>query len=170
MSFSLYDVTVGTYTQILDSIDGVLAKAEEHFSDTDLNDVLDVQLIEDMLPFRFQVISVAHHSIGALRGATNGEFGPPRVTEQDFKGLQGLVKDARSGIDEFSADDVNSLLGKDVVFRMGSMSIPFSAEGFLLSFSLPNFYFHATTTYDILRMKGVNLGKRDFLGTLKVKT
>lgn len=170
MSFSLYDVTVGTYRQILDSIDGVLAKGAAHFSDNDLNDVLNVQLIEDMLPFRFQVISVAHHSIGALRGVTKGEFGPPRVTEQDYSGLQELVKDARAGLDEFSVDDVNSLLGKDVMFRMGSMSIPFTAEGFLLSFSLPNFYFHATTTYDILRMKGVNLGKRDFLGTMQVKT
>jgi hypothetical protein len=47
--------------------------------------------------------------------------------------------------------------------------MPFTAEGFLLSFSLPNFYFHATTAYDILRTKGAPLGKRDFLGALRMK-
>ena len=170
MSFSLYDVTVGTYRQILDSIDGVLAKGANHFSDSELNDVISIRLREDMLPFTFQVISVAHHSLGALRGASKGEFGPPRVSEHDYSGLQELVKEAYAGLDEFSEDDVNSLIGKDVVFRMGDMSIPFTAEGFLLSFSLPNFYFHATTTYDILRMSGVRLGKRDFLGQLRVKS
>jgi hypothetical protein len=48
------------------------------------------------------------------------------------------------------------------------MKLPFMAEGFLLSFSLPNFYFHATTAYDILRTKGVPLGKRDYLGKLRL--
>jgi len=49
------------------------------------------------------------------------------------------------------------------------MRQPFTAEGFLLSFSLPNFYFHATTAYDILRAKGVPLGKGDFMGALRLK-
>ena len=49
---------------------------------------------------------------------------------------------------------------------MGSTKIPFTAQNFALSFSLPNFYFHATTAYDILRMKGVKLGKMDFLGAM----
>ncbi len=48
------------------------------------------------------------------------------------------------------------------------MKLPFKAEGFLLSFSLPNFHFHATTAYDILRMKGVPLGKRDYLGKMRI--
>jgi hypothetical protein len=52
---------------------------------------------------------------------------------------------------------------------MGDFKIPFVAEGFLMSFSLPNLYFHSATTYDILRMKGVPLGKRDFMGQLRMK-
>jgi uncharacterized protein len=56
------------------------------------------------------------------------------------------------------------------VFQLGERKLPFTAEGFLLSFSLPNFYFHATTAYDILRMKGVSLGKRNFLGQLRMKS
>ena len=55
-----------------------------------------------------------------------------------------------------------------VIFSMGDRKIPFKAEGFLMSFSLPNFHFHATTAYDILRQKGVPLGKRDDLGRLRI--
>ena len=66
--------------------------------------------------------------------------------------------------------DVNALDGKDIIFQIRDTKMPFTAENFLLSFSLPNFYFHATTAYDILRTKGVPLGKRDFLGRMRMKT
>ncbi len=57
-----------------------------------------------------------------------------------------------------------------MVFKLGKNELPFTNRNFLLSFSLPNFYFHATTAYDILRMLGVPLGKRDFLGNMKIGT
>ncbi|HAC35243.1 MAG TPA: DUF1993 domain-containing protein, partial [Gammaproteobacteria bacterium] len=53
-------------------------------------------------------------------------------------------------------------------FAAGDMKLPFTTEGYVTSFAMPNFYFHATTTYDILRMKGVPLGKMDFLGQLQL--
>ncbi len=55
-----------------------------------------------------------------------------------------------------------------MVFKLSDSEVPFTTTNFLLSFSLPNFYFHATTTYDILRMHGVPLGKFDYLGALRV--
>jgi hypothetical protein len=57
-----------------------------------------------------------------------------------------------------------------VTFQFRDFKLPFTAENFLLSFSLPNFHFHATTAYDILRMKGVPLGKPDYMGQLRLKT
>jgi hypothetical protein len=66
--------------------------------------------------------------------------------------------------------EVNGLAGKDVTFQIRDFKLPFTAENFFLSFSLPNFHFHATTGYDILRMKGVPLGKRDYMGNLRLKT
>lgn len=170
MSFSLYDATVRTYQQILGSTLGFMSKGKSHFevSGNGLSDILDVRLIDDMLPFRFQVLSVAHHSLGALKGALKGEFGPPTPTELDYDGLISLVEDSLSGVNDFSEDEVNGLAGKSMFFKMGGMEIPFTAESFLMSFSLPNFYFHASTTYDILRMKGVQIGKRDFLGQLRI--
>ena len=56
------------------------------------------------------------------------------------------------------------------MFQAGERKLPFTAEGFLMSFSLPNFYFHATTAYGILRHKGVPLGKRDFMGRMRMKS
>jgi uncharacterized protein len=87
----------------------------------------------------------------------------------DYAGLQAQVKDARDELAALTPDAVNSLVGRDVTFKLGDRALPFTAEGFLMSFSLPNFFFHATTAYDILRNKGVPLGKRDFIGRLKLK-
>ena len=90
--------------------------------------------------------------------------------DQDYAGLQKLVAEARAEIDARRLRPrVNALEGKDVVFQMGDFKMPFTAEGFLMSFSLPNLHFHATTAYDILRLKGVPLGKRDFMGPPRLK-
>ena len=85
-------------------------------------------------------------------------------------GLQGLVTETREMLSALTPEMVNALGGKDVIFQLGEHKLPFTAEGFLMSFSLPNFYFHATTAYDILRTNGVPLGKRDFMGRLKMKS
>ena len=166
MSTSLYDATVGTYQQILPAVEGVLEKGRAHCEENgiDLDDVVGMQLIDDMLPFRFQVISVSHHSLGALKGVEAGVFSPPPSLDLDYAGLQGLVADAREGVAAYSREQVEGFEGNPMEFRMGSLVMPFKAEDFLLTFSLPNFYFHATTTYDMLRMKGTQIGKRDFMG------
>ena len=105
------------------------------------------------------------------RGVQAGVFAPPPpVPALDFAGLQKQVSEAREELQKLKPDEVNGLAGKDMVFQLRDNKLPFTAEGFLLSFSLPNFYFHATTAYDILRSKGVPLGKRDFLGRLRMKS
>jgi uncharacterized protein len=67
------------------------------------------------------------------------------------------------------AAEIDAFVGRDMRFAFGDRHIDFTAEEFLLSFSQPHFYFHATTVYDILRWKGVPLGKRDFMGRLRKK-
>jgi hypothetical protein len=172
MSTSLYDATVGTYLQILNAVPGILDKGRIHCesNDIDTGELVETRLYPDMMPFSFQIVSVAHHSLGALKGVQEGLFVPPSFESKlDYGGLQDLVSDALSEIEAFTPETVNAFEGKDVEFKLGERSMPFTAEGFLMSFSLPNFYFHATTTYDILRMKGVPIGKRDFMGQLKLK-
>ena len=170
MSLSLYDAVVGTYQQILGSTANVLAKGRQHYEaeGKSVDDIMKLQMIDDMLPFTFQVTSVVHHSINALKSAESGDAGIPKVSAQSYADLESQVADAISGVNGYSADQVNGLVGKPVVFSMGPNKIPFTAEDYLMSFSLPNFYFHATTTYDLLRREGVKLGKMDFLGALRV--
>jgi uncharacterized protein len=76
---------------------------------------------------------------------------------------------ARDELAALTPDSVNAYVGRDVIFKIGDRALPFTAEGFLMSFSLPNFFFHATTAYDILRHKGAPIGKRHFMGKLKMK-
>jgi hypothetical protein len=173
MGISLYDVAVGGYLQELGAVEAFLQRGLDHCRDNNIDpeSIVETRLWSDMLPFRFQIVSVAHHSAGAIAGVKAGLFGPP--TEQrplNYEQLQGLVKDAREGLAKLSRDEIDALEGTDVTFQIGDrFKVPFTAENFLMSFSLPNFYFHATTAYDILRSKGVPLGKRDFMGQMRVK-
>ena len=173
MAITLYDLSVASYLQTLGAVVGFLEKGRAHFAanGVDLDEIVETRLFPDMLPFRFQLQSVAHHSLGAIEGVKKGLFQPPpQAPAYDYRGLQQLVGDAREALQKVTPAEVNALEGRDVVFQLRDFKMPFTAEGFLLSFSLPNFYFHATTAYDILRMKGVPLGKRDFMGQMRLKS
>lgn len=171
MAISLYDVSVTSFLQVLGGVAGFLDKGAAHCqkNNIDLDSIVETRLYSDMLPFRFQVVAVAHHSLGAIKGAKAGVFAPPGPSTADYAGLQKLIADARSELQKFSRAEIEALEGKDMVFQLGERKMPFTVEGFLMSFSMPNLHFHATTAYDILRMKGVPLGKRDYLGQLRMK-
>jgi hypothetical protein len=172
MAISLYDVSVTSYLQTLGGVAGFLERGLAHFQDSggDPEAIVETRLHNDMLPFRFQIVSVAHHSRGAIEGAKAGVFRPPTMPEGlTYAGLQALVTDAQAALKTVTPDEVNALEGRDMAFQLGERSMPFTVEGFILSFSLPNFHFHATTAYDILRQAGVPLGKRDYLGALRLK-
>ena len=172
MAFSLYDATVANYLQILGAVGGFLDKSLVHFKEKGIDpaEVVETRLAPDMWPLRAQVVSVAHHSRGALAAARDGVFVPPSINpDHDYASLQALVTEARNEISALTPEAVDALIGRDVTFKVGDRTVPFTAEGFLMSFSLPNFFFHATTTYAILRHKGAPLGKRDFIGRLKLK-
>lgn len=172
MTLSLYDATVRGYIQTTAAVSAFLDRAAAHCQDNGVDPaaLVETRLFPDMLPLRFQLVSVSHHSLGAIEGVKKGEFGPPNApADLDFAGLQKLTADTLNALKALTPDEVNGLSGKDVIFKLGTFQLPFAAEGFLLSFSIPNFHFHATTAYDILRMKGVPLGKRDFMGPLRMK-
>jgi hypothetical protein len=173
MAVDLYDFTVGSYLQTLGAVGGYLQRGLDHCRDNNIepDEIVETRLWSDMLPFRFQIVSVAHHSRGAIDGVKAGVFGPPSDQRpHGYTDLQGVVAETRAALEKLSREEVNALQGKDVTFQIGDrFKVPFTAENFLMSFSLPNFYFHATTAYDILRSKGVPLGKRDFMGQMRAK-
>ncbi|MCP4616646.1 MAG: DUF1993 domain-containing protein [Bradyrhizobium sp.] len=172
MAISLYEMSVPTYLQTLGAVSGFLEKGLAHCKECHVEpgQVVDHRLFDDMAPFSFQIRSVAHHSYGAMEALKSGVFNPPGRSEAlDYAGLQKLVADTRAKMEALKPEDVNALEGKDVAFQFGETKIPFTAENFVLSFSLPNFHFHATTAYDILRSRGVPVGKRDYMGRMRIK-
>ena len=84
--------------------------------------------------------------------------------------LDRAVRQAETALQAFAPDEVNRYAGKELDLQIGPRRLAFTAETLILSFSLPNFHFHAVTAYDILRMKGVPLGKRDYEGRLRTRT
>lgn len=171
MSISFYEASVGTYQQILASVANVLDKGAAYTAENgiDPQDFVLAKLHDDMMPLHFQVVSVCHHSLAALVGMREGRFAPPSFDlDKSYAELQGMVAEAQEGLAAFSETEVAAIADKSMVFALGKREMPFTNQNFLMTFSLPNFYFHATTTYDILRMKGVSLGKMDYLGQMRV--
>jgi hypothetical protein len=172
MAFALYDATVANYLQILEAVGAFVDKSLTYFREKGIDpaEVVETRLAPDMRPFRFQIVSVAHHSRGAMEAAKSGVFTPPPAeSNHDYAALQALLTEAQNDLAALTPEDVNALAGRDVTFKVRALELPFTVEGFLMSFSLPNFFFHATTAYDILRQKGAPLGKRDFMGQMKLK-
>ena len=171
MTISLSNISVKTYLQLLPAASNIMQKAKAHFEEegTHLQEIVDMRLYEDMATFSFQVFSIAHHSLGAINALKEGEFGPPNMPSGlDFESLHNMIKDAEAQLLEVSCDDIDKLLDGQVIFKMGDIRWPFTNEDFILSFSLPNFYFHLTTMYDMLRVKGLPLGKMDFVGQMRL--
>jgi uncharacterized protein len=171
VAITLYDITVPSFLQVLGGLKGVLDKglAYAKAKDIDPEALVEARLVDDMFPLRFQVERVADHSAGALRDVKNGAFSMPKQTEMKYSDMQRLINETEAAVKTWTPESVNVLEGREVIFDTGSHRASFKVEAFLLSFSLPNFYFHAVTAYDILRMKGVPIGKRDYLGQMRMK-
>jgi uncharacterized protein len=178
MATSLYDLSVPTFLQTVSAVGGFLDRAATHCAETgaDPEDFARVRLVDDMAPFHFQIECVAHHSVWALLAVKNGVFDPPALVPPGtipFAGLREMIAQAEAALKAFTPEEVNSWSGKDLDLQIGppdqSRRLAFTPETFLLSFSLPNFYFHAVTAYNILRTRGVPLGKRDYEGVLRTQ-
>jgi len=173
MSTSLYDLSVPTFLQTVRSIGGFLGRAAAHFEETgvDPNNVVNTRLFDDMAPFHFQIEAAWHHAVWGVEALKTGAFTPPAlVGPVPFADLQGMIGRAETALEAFTPDEVNGWAGKDLDLQIGPRGLAFTSETFILSFSLPNFHFHAVTAYAILRSQGVPLGKRDYEGRLRTRS
>ncbi len=172
MTFSLYDAVIPSNLQILGAVDALIDKAEAFANDRGMlpAELIDARLAPDMLPFGYQVKSCANHASGGIEGVRNGDFSPSMAAwPTDFVGLHALIREAIVTLQAMDRTEFDALADRETQFSMGELKLPFTGGQFLLSFSQPNFYFHATTAYAILRAQGVALGKKDFLGKLRIK-
>jgi uncharacterized protein len=172
MSLSLYTVIIPSYRQTLGAIAVQLGKAQAFCAEKGIEpgELIQARLAPDMLPFAYQVKSTAVHSLGAIEGVRRGVFSPDKTPPPEtFAALEAKVTDTLTALERIEPAEVESFIGRDMRFEAGDRRLEFAAEDFFLSFSLPNFYFHAATAYDILRWKGVQIGKRHFMGRLRLK-
>ena len=169
---SLYDITVPNFLRSIEATIVVMQKGQEHLIENyaNLDDIINMRLAEDMLPFSAQINIATHNAVAGIQSLINGEFRPPQ-TSLDGLDYTGLIDHLTATIDKlkaFNKDEVDARFGKPVYFKFSDQSVPFTAENFMMSFAIPNVYFHTTTVYDMLRIKGVPLGKREFLGKMQV--
>ncbi len=171
MPLSLHAAFVPGALQMLGTTHGLIDKAEAWCGEqgSDASALIGACLHDQMLPFAYQVKSVADHTGGAIEGLRAGVFSPAmEAPPQDFAGLRAKLDAAVATLEAVTEDELEAKIGAPMLFQMRDFKMPFTAENFLLSFSQPNFYFHAATAYDILRMKGLSIGKRDFLGRMRL--
>jgi hypothetical protein len=172
MATSLYDLSVPTFLQTVSAVAGFLDRTVRHCAETgaDPDDFVGARLFPDMAPFHFQIECVANHSVWGLEAVKNGVFDAPALIGPiPFAGLQARIAQAETALKALTPDEVNSWAGKDLDLQIGPRRLTFTSETYILSFALPNFHFHAVTAYDILRTRGVPLGKRDYEGQLRTR-
>ena len=173
MRTSLYDLSVPTFLQTVRSVGGFLDRAATHFSNTgvDPDNFVNTRLFDDMAPFHFQIEAACHHSVWGVEALKTGAFTPPAlVGPVPFTDLQAMIGKAETALEALVPEEINYCAGKHLDLQIGPRRLAFTSETFILSFSLPNLHFHAVTAYNILRSRGVPLGKRDYEGRLRTSS
>lgn len=184
MSVSLYELSVPTFLQTMRALAGCLDRAAKHCVGTggDPDEFVDARLCSDMAPFYFQIEALVHHSVWGIEAAMTGVFDPPPlVGSVPFAELQAFLDRGVASLEAFTPEQVNACAGQQLEMeiyqpvdeanattsRWGPRMLPFKPETYLLSYAMPNFYFHVVTAYDILRMRGVPIGKFHYEGRLR---
>jgi len=170
MTISLYDLSVPVYRQFLQALRGVLDKGEKHCAEKGLDPtaLLATRLAEDMQPLTFQVMQAIGHSLGALATIRGQQRARPSGLDS-FAGCKQAVEQALAELETIQPADLDSVATNTVELKFPGREMKFTVQGYLLSYAMPQFFFHTTTAYDILRHKGVPIGKRDFLGRVQLK-
>lgn len=174
MAFTLYDAFVPACQQGLGGLRTLIDKGEAYVRENGLDDadLIEARLAEDMWTLPWHVRSCWMHSAYVLDQLPSGEFTPDFTEVPDsWDAMRDLVDAALARLGAATPQDLDAFADETVGFVLGGKRLmQFTGKDFLLSFSQPNFHFHAATFYDILRMKGVALVKRDFLGQMRMLT
>ncbi len=165
----MYAASVPVFQQLLGSLDGVLAKAEAHVVDHQIEPaaLTQARLFPDMLPFTLQV-QIACDFAGGMAARLAGLEAPKfDGSSQTFAELRAQIGRAQDFIGTLTSAQFDDAGEREIVLRPGTPGErKFSGEKYLLHYGMPQFVFHVTTAYALLRHNGVDIGKRDFLGQI----
>lgn len=166
MSISMYQISVPVFTRMLTNLAAIMEKAAAHCEENKIDPavLINYRLYPDMFAFAKQVqiaADAAKNGSAYLAGAE-----PPKSdnTEQTFAELVERVKKTIEFVNAFQPEQIDGSEERDVVIKRGETTVTYKGQAYLLNRVLPNFFFHITTAYDILRHNGVVLGKKDYLG------
>ena len=164
MTFSIYDAASPILVRGLTNLSGFLDKAlSEGFDETVL---MSARLYEDMRPLSAQIQLASDSAKGAVARLAGVDNPSMADTEANFAELKGRIARTIAFIDSVDPVAFDGAADRPVTLKTSKHEMNFAGAGYLTSFALPNFHFHVTTAYGILRKEGVPLGKMDYLGRL----
>jgi hypothetical protein len=166
MTISMYSASVPVFQRQLGALGKILDKASAHFSARKVADAVPLQtrLYPDMLPFGRQVQIAADFAKSTPARLVGSDFPKYDDNEASLAELKARIDKTLAYVATFKAPQFEGSEERDVTIQLPNGPLTLKGEIFLLHFAMPNFYFHTTTAYDILRHCGVEIGKRDFIG------
>jgi len=167
MTISMYQASAPRFANTLKNLSTILDKAQAHADAKKIDPrvLTAARLYPDMFPMSRQVQSACDTAKGAVARLAGVEIPVHEDTEQTFEELKARIAKTITFIQTIQPAQVDGSEDKEVVLKFRSGEVKFKGMQYLLGHALPNFYFHATTAYDILRHNGVEVGKRDYIGT-----
>ncbi|MSP68137.1 MAG: DUF1993 domain-containing protein [Alphaproteobacteria bacterium] len=166
MNISMYQVTVPRFVTILGNLIGILDKAQAHVDakKIDSEALTTYRLFPDMLPMTKQVQIACDAAKGAVARLAGMEIPMYEDNEKTLADLKARITKTIAFIQTVAPAKIDGTEDKEIVIKRADKEVRYKGMQFLLGNALPNFYFHVTTTYNILRHNGVEIGKRDYLG------
>jgi hypothetical protein len=166
MSALAYDLMTSTFNKMLPALKNILAKAEADAAARKIDPkvFLDARLAPDMFPLTRQVQITTDQVKGGMSRLAGAEVPSWPDNEASFADLAKRVDKAIAYVQSFKAAQYEGFETRKIELKFPNATLEFTGRDYLLAFVLPNFYFHMTAAYAILRHNGVALGKRDFLG------
>jgi uncharacterized protein len=166
MLMSMYQASVPAFLRSLSSLSAILDKAEAFAGERKIDQavLLGYRLAPDMFALTRQVQIATDHAKGCCARLAGAEVPKYADDETTFAALKARIDRTVDFVERFEPEDIDGSEERDITITAGSRELRFKGQQYLVNFALPNFYFHVTTAYNILRHCGVPIGKRDFLG------
>jgi hypothetical protein len=166
MTISMYQASVPRFVNILGNLSNILDKAQANVDakKLDTSTLTTYRLFPDMLPMKSQVQIACDTAKGVVARLAGVEIPVYEDNEKTLVDLKARIAKTIAFIQTVTAAQIDGTEDKEIVIKRGDKETRYKGMQFLLGHALPNFYFHVTTTYNILRHNGIELAKRDYLG------
>jgi uncharacterized protein len=168
MTLSMYQASVPVFARGLENLAAILAKGAAHAEAKKIEPsvFINARLAPDMFPLSRQVQIASDAAKGCIARLAGAEVPSYPDTESTFPELRERIAKTVAFVQGFTAAQIDGSEERSVTLKMRSGDMAFRGQDYLLKLALPNFFFHVTTAYDILRHNGVEVGKMDYLGKL----